>query len=93
MKRSIHDVPYDGNCMFSSISHQLQTSKVLADHLEANAVCQPVADNEYNANTEPPTAEDEYIDRVHRQCISDPKLQTQLRWEKYLRCLRQGALG
>ena len=67
----------------------------VADHLEANAasycdfVCQPVAtDNKYNADTEPPTAEDVYIDSV-----SDPKLQTQLRWEKYLRCLRLGAWG
>ena len=76
---TIYDVPYDGNCMFSAISHQLQTSDVcsvdsselrqmVASHMEANAasyrhfVCQPVAtDNEYNADTEPPTDEDEYI--------------------------------
>ena len=103
---TIHDVPFDGSCMFSAISHQLQTSKVcnvdsselrnkVADHLEANAasycdfVCQPVAtDNKYNADTEAPTAEDEYIDSV-----SDPKFQTQLRWEKNLRCFRLGACG
>ena len=45
---TIHDVPFDGNCMFSAISHQLQTSKVcnvdsselrnkVADYVEANA--------------------------------------------------------
>ena len=40
------------------------------------------------ANTEPPTDEDEYINSV-----SDPELQTHLRWHKYLRCLRQAAWG
>ena len=25
---AIYDVPYDGNCMFSAVSHQLQTSNV-----------------------------------------------------------------
>ena len=103
---TIFDVPYDGNCMFSAISHQLQTSVVcsvdsselrqmVASHMEANAalyrgfMCQPVAtDDEYNADTEPPTAEDEYINSV-----SDPELQTQLRWAKYLRRLRQDAWG
>ena len=45
---AIHDVPYDGNCMFSAVSYQLQTTGVcnvessdlrqkVADHLEANA--------------------------------------------------------
>ena len=45
---TIYDVPYDGNCMFSAISHQLQTSDVcdvdsselrqmVASHMEANA--------------------------------------------------------
>ena len=100
---TIYDVPYDGNC---AISHQLQTSDVcnvdsselrqmVASHMEANAalyrgfVCQPVATNsKYNADTEPPTDEDEYINSV-----SDPELQTQLRWAKYLRRLRQNAWG
>ena len=103
---AIYDVRYDGNCMFSAISHQLQTSDVcdvdsselrqmVASHMEANAplycgfVCQPVATNsKYNADTEPPTDEDEYINSV-----SDPELQTQLRWTKYLRRLRQVAWG
>ena len=82
---AIHDVPYDGNCMFSAVSHQLQTSGVctvdsnelrqmVADYLEENgalycdAVSQPVASHDaYNADTEHPTAEDEYI-----SSISDP---------------------
>ena len=56
-------------------------------------LCQPVAQNadcndDYNADTEPPTQEDEYIDS-----IADPELQTQLRWQKYLICLKQGACG
>ena len=67
----------------------------VADHLEANAalycdfLCQPVpSENDYNADTEQPTAKDEYIDSVR-----DPHLQTELRWQKYVRCLRQGAWG
>ena len=50
---TIYDVPYDGNCMFSAISHQLQTSDVdssalrqmVASHMEAlylGFVCQPI---------------------------------------------------
>ena len=103
---TIHDVPYDGNCMFSAISYQLQNNGVcdadsnklrekVADHLEANAalycdfLCQPVSsEDSYNADTEQPTAEDEYI-----KSVSDPQLQTELRWQKYVRCLRQGAWG
>ena len=45
----VYNVPYDGNCMFSAISHQLQISdecnvdsdelrKMLANYLEANSV-------------------------------------------------------
>ena len=103
---TIHDVPYDGDCMFSAISYQLQKNGVcnadsnklrqkVADHLEANAalycdfLCQPVSSKDgYDADTEQPTAEDEYINSV-----SDPQLQTELRWQKYVRCLRQGAWG
>lgn len=46
------------------------------------------SDDSYNADTDEPTAEDEYINSV-----PDPQLQTELRWRKYLRCLRQGAWG
>ena len=68
----------------------------VADHLEANTalyrdfLCQPLPseDDDYNADTAQPTAEDEYIDSV-----ADPHLQTELRWQKYVTCLRQGAWG
>ena len=103
---TIHPVPSDGNCMFSAVSYQLQTSGVcnvdnnelrqmVANYLEANAasycdfLSQPVTSHDaYNADTEPPTAKDGYINNV-----ADPQLQIQLRLEKYLRCLRQGAWG
>ena len=79
---SIHDVPYDGDCMFSAVSYQLQANGVcnvdsnelrqkVADHLQANAalyrdfLCEPVSSEDgYNADTEQPTAEDEYIHSV-----------------------------
>ena len=103
---AIHDVPYDGNCMFSAVSYQLQTSGVcnvdssdlrqkVADHLEANPplycdfLSQPVSsDDSYNADTDQPTADDEYINSV-----PNSQLQTELRWRKYLRSLRHGAWG
>ena len=103
---TIHHVPYDGNCMFSAISYQLQNTGVcnvdsnelrqmLANYLEANTALycdfpsQPViSHDDYNADTEPPTAEDEYIN-----IVANPQLQIQLRWQKYLRCLRKGAWG
>ena len=103
---TIHHVPYDGNCMFSAISYQLQNTGVcnvdsnelrqmLANYLEANTALycdfpsQPViSHDDYNADTEPPTAEDEYIN-----IVANPQLQIQLRWKKYLRCLRKGAWG
>ena len=69
--------------------------EIIVRHLEANsalycnAVSQPVASQDaYNADTEPPTAEDEYINSV-----ADPELQLQLRWQNYLRDLRNGAWG
>ena len=94
---TIHHVPYDGNCIFSAISYQLQNTGVcnvdsnelrqmLANYLEANTALycdfpsQPViCHDDYNADTEPPTAEDEYIN-----IVANPQLQIQLRWQKYL---------
>ena len=102
----VRNVPYDGNCMFSAVAHQLQSTGVcnvdsyilremLCDHLESNSslyspfVSQPVASHHaYNADTEPPTDEDAYIDS-----IADPELQYMLRWERYLKRLRNGAWG
>lgn len=90
-------MPSDGNCMFSAIAYQLNNTGIcdvdsntlrqtVADYLAANkasccdSVCQPVDQNDaYNADIEHPTEEDE--------CITDPELQIELRWQKYLRQL------
>ena len=103
---TIHNVPYDGDCMFSAIVYQLNSSGVcdfdskvlrqaVVDYLQANQVrycdfvCQPVDQHDdYNADTEPITHEDGFI-----SSITDPQLQTELRWQKYVRCLQQGAWG
>ena len=103
---TIHDVPYDGNCMFSAIAYQLQSSgicnieshelrQMVVNYLEANSasyqdfISQPVVSHySYNADTESPTAEDAYIDT-----IAHPELHVQLRWERYLIRLRDGAWG
>ena len=101
---TIHDVPYDGNCMFSAVTYQLQSSGVcdieshelrqmVVDHLYQDSVSQPVASNDiYNADTEPPTTDDAYINTI-TDIVADPELQVQLRWEKYLNRLRNGAWG
>ena len=52
-------------------------------------MCRPVAHNDgYNADTMAPSEADKYIDS-----ITDPLLQNELRWQKYLSSLRQGAWG
>ena len=101
---AIHNVPSDGNCMFSA--YQLQCMGIcvvdssalrlmVVNHLEDNVstyipfISQPVAsDNAYSADTEPPTEEDAYINS-----IADPELQSLLRWRNYLIRLRNGSWG
>lgn len=101
---AIHDMPYDGNCLFSSIAYQLEPitecsidnctlRQMVADHLENNSnlykgfLSQPIVSYDaYNADTEPPTAQDAYIETV-----ADHELQTELRWAKYVQRLRDGA--
>ena len=76
------------NCVCNASSSELRQN--VADCLKANAtlyhdfLCQPVpcSDN-YNADTEQPTPEDEYINST-----ADTKLQTEFKWQ---RCLRHGA--
>ncbi len=52
-------------------------------------VHQPVASNNaFNADNEPLDDEDAYIESV-----ADPIVQQQLRWQKYLRRLSEGAWG
>ena len=52
-------------------------------------MCQPVETNDgYNADTVTPTKEDEYI-----ASIAGPQLQADLRWQKYLKQLVDGAWG
>ena len=100
---AIHNVPYDGDCLFSSIAYQLEPitacnvdkntlRQMVVDHLKNNSnlykrfVSQP--NDPYNADTEPPTAQDEQI-----ETIADHELQVELRWEKYVQRLKDGAWG
>ena len=67
---NIHDVPADGDCMFSAIAYQLNSSNILlrdmaAYYLQSNKeafcdfVCQPVAHNDgSNADTMAPSKAD-----------------------------------
>ena len=103
---TIHDVPADGDCMFSAIIYQLSSTGIcdvdsqtlrqnVANYMQTNKaaycdfVCQPVEQTDgYYADTAAPTKEDIYI-----ASISDPELQTELRWQKYVQKLEEGALG
>ena len=79
------------------ISDSKSTLKqMVADHLENNSnlykrfLSQPavVFHDPYNADTELPTAQDAYIER-----IADHELQTELRRVKYVQRLKDGAWG
>ena len=102
---TVHEVPRDGNCLFSSVAYQLcnvghdvnekslrqMVVRYLSDHADvySPSVHQPVhSTDEYNADIEPVDEEDAYI-----ESITDPEVQQELRWQKYLRRLRQGAWG
>ena len=74
---TIHDVPLDGNCMFSAVSYQLymqangvysadssELRQKMADHnCTVNFLFQPVPSEEdsYNADTAQRTPEDNFI--------------------------------
>ena len=102
----IHDVPSDGNCLFSACAYQLQylgRDVVDASSLR-QAVCQYLSrygdffsdfvhqsvssSDGYNADNEPPDEEDAYI-----ESITDPVVQQELRYQKYVRRLSEGAWG
>ncbi|MCG8625789.1 MAG: hypothetical protein MJE68_27790, partial [Proteobacteria bacterium] len=103
---AIHNVPFDGDCLFSSIAYQLEPitacsikkntlRQMVVDYLKNNSnlykrfVSQPVvSNNSYNADTEPPTAQDEQI-----ETIADHELQVELHWENYVQRLKDGAWG
>ena len=102
----IHDVPRDGNCLFSAVLYQLESCglfsstvehlrQLVASYLEdhndfyVNFVHDPIlSEDPYNADNEHPNEEDVYI-----ASMSDPTIRSRLRWEKYLRRLRNDASG
>ena len=102
----IHDVPSDGNCLFNACVYQLQYlgRDVLSASSLRQAVCQYLSrygdfysdfvhqsvssSDGYNADNEPPDEEDAYI-----ESITDPVVQQELRYQKYVRRLSEGAWG
>ena len=102
---TIHDVPSDGNCLFSAVAYQLQSigynvdesslREEVCEYLSCRGefysdfVHQAVASNDdYNADNEPLDEEDAYI-----ESIADPVVQQELRYQKYVRRLSEGAWG
>ena len=92
---AIHDAPYDGNRLFASIAYQLESiaacsvdkstlRQMVVDYLENNSNLY----NPYNTDTEPPTAQDAYIETT-----ADHELQMELHWANYVQRLKDGAWG
>ena len=87
---TVHEVPRDGNCLFSSVAYQSEISSdklrsMLVSYLRENCthysnfVSQAVSsDDASNADTESPDEYDAYI-----ASVKDPEEQAQLRWERY----------
>ena len=90
---AVQDVPRDGNCLFSAVCMQLENVGIqlgeinlrveLVEHLQTHPYTHGSA---FNADTEAPTEEDEFISSTE-----DPELQQQLRWLRYLGRLNVGA--
>ena len=103
---TIHDVPYDGDCLFSTITYQLQSigiyngskdelRKIVADHLDENSTFYRNYTSQPLASHDPYNADTEAptAEDAYIATIVDPELRAQLCWEKYLRRLRDGAWG
>ena len=102
---TIHDVPADGDCMYSAIVYQLNSIGVhvdsqtlrqkVADYLRANKasycdfVCQPV--ERIDGYNADTVAPTKEDEYV--ASIADPQLQKELLWQKYLKQLEDGAWG
>jgi len=101
----VHNVPRDGNCLFTSVAYQLQSvgndvnesslRQMVVDYSSGQGdvyspfLPQSVAsDDGYNAENESVGEKDAYI-----ESITDPEVQQELHWQKYLRRLRQGVWG
>ena len=83
----IHNV--DIHALRNNVVSHLENNPYVGDVHYCNFLSAPVStSNSYNADTEAPTAEDEYI-----SSIGDPNIQSQLRWQKYLQRLSEGAWG
>ena len=101
----VHDIPGDGDCLFSSVAYQLQRvghninksslRQMVADYLSEHAdfysafVHQPVNSSD-DMNADNEPIDDE---DVYIESLYDPVVQHELRWQKYLRRMRKGAWG
>ena len=103
---TIHNVPADGDCMFSAIVYQLHSIGIcdidsqtlrqnVAEYLQANKA------SYFDFVCQPVQRTDGYnADTVAPTkedkfiaSIADPQLQTELTWENYLKQLKKGAWG
>ena len=103
---AIHNVPSDGNCMFSAIAYQLQSMGIcvvdsislrhmVANHLEDNV------SNYITFISQPVAFDNAYSadteppteEDAYIDSIADPELQSLLQWRNYLIRLRNGSWG
>ena len=103
---AIHNVPYDGNCLFSAVAYQLESAGVcvvdsselrllVANHLEDNRAmyCDFLSEPVASRDSYNADTEAPSEEDALIATVADPQLQTQLRWERYIQRLRSGAWG
>ncbi len=98
----IHDVPGDGNCMFNSVSYQLQhlghdisvttLREMCVHYMTANGGWYSHFVHQSVPTIDGFNADNEPLDEEDTY-IADPQEQRLLRWAKYLRRLSAGAWG
>ena len=91
----VHDVPYDGDCLFSAIVYQLKSiglhsgdknelRKMVADHLDANSAfyCNYVSQSLASHDAYNADTEAPNAEDAYIATLDDPQQRVQVYWEK-----------
>ena len=102
----VHDIPSDGDCLFSTIAYQLKSvglqnidkcelRRMVADYLDINSLCYRnfVSQPVDSSNMFNADTEGSTVEDIYINSITDVESRTQLRWAKYINRLRIGAWG
>ena len=105
---TIHDVPRDGNCMFSALAYQLQHAGICDAHCDSTELREMVATHlqcysslyshfmsqpVHSHNAYDADTEPPSVEDTLISSITDPELCSELTCEQYITRLRNGAWG